>query len=132
MSASRERRPRPPNRHALLLACARSDATFEPATIGGIPALVGRCIHCGTRVSVGFDGRSLGGATLEHIVPKTHGGDDSPDNLAVACAGCNHGKGRRLDARRRGDPTLERVIELLRERRAARLREPIPLVPPRR
>jgi 5-methylcytosine-specific restriction endonuclease McrA len=83
-------------------------------------------------VAVGLDGRSLGGATLEHIVPTAQGGDDSPDNLAVACARCNHGKGRRLDHRKRGDPTLERVIALLRERRAARLREPVALPARRR
>jgi 5-methylcytosine-specific restriction endonuclease McrA len=61
-------------------------------------------------------------ATLEHIVPKHHGGTDAPENLAVACARCNQGKGKRLDKRRADDPTLVKVIATLQERRKQRLR----------
>lgn len=33
---------------------------------------------------------------IEHIVPKKHGGDDDPSNLALACHHCNLHKGPNL------------------------------------
>ncbi|MBI3880383.1 MAG: HNH endonuclease [Verrucomicrobia bacterium] len=33
---------------------------------------------------------------IEHIVPRQHGGDDSPENLALACQHCNLRKGTNL------------------------------------
>lgn len=33
---------------------------------------------------------------LEHIVPKKHGGDDDPSNLAWSCQSCNLGKSSNL------------------------------------
>ena len=33
---------------------------------------------------------------IEHIIPRQHGGSSSPDNLALACAGCNGKKGPNL------------------------------------
>jgi hypothetical protein len=41
--------------------------------------------------------QSLQGATLhvEHIVPKSDRGPDTPDNLALACPSCNLGKSSR-------------------------------------
>jgi 5-methylcytosine-specific restriction endonuclease McrA len=108
----------------LLLAAAESDATFERVWLDGAEAWVGRCIHCGTRVVVPLDARTPASGTLEHIVPRNHGGGDEPENLAVACACCNHSKGRRLDGRHRNDPRLEHVIALLQARRRQRLRAP--------
>jgi hypothetical protein len=35
---------------------------------------------------------------IEHIVPRQHGGDDSADNLALACPYCNLRKGPNLTA----------------------------------
>ncbi|MFZ5674436.1 MAG: HNH endonuclease [Pseudomonadota bacterium] len=29
---------------------------------------------------------------FDHIEPHSHGGDNSPDNVAVTCAPCNYGK----------------------------------------
>lgn len=109
----------------LLLWCAATDQTFRPATLDGQPVLLGKCIHCGRRVPVGLDGDGLGRATVEHIVPRTHGGTDSLDNLAVACPRCNHQKGYRLDVRSAHDPTAKRVAQTLAQRRAARLRAPL-------
>jgi 5-methylcytosine-specific restriction endonuclease McrA len=106
----------------LLRAAAESDATFERQDVRGRGYLVGKCIHCQTRVSVPLDPDETAHATLEHIVPRHHGGSDDAENLAVACPRCNQAKGKRLDGRRRDDPTLERVIALLQERRRARLR----------
>ncbi len=124
---------RPLSTHQLLLWCAATDATFEPTLLGGEPALTGKCIHCRTRVSVSRRGKPLGGASLEHIVPRTHGGTDDLENLAIACTRCNAQKGTRLDARRADDPTLRAVIETLRARRHERLRPPLEglALPPR-
>ena len=33
---------------------------------------------------------------VEHIIPRKHGGDDEPDNLALACDRCNSHKGANL------------------------------------
>jgi 5-methylcytosine-specific restriction endonuclease McrA len=115
---------RPLSTHQLLLWCAATDSTFVPTNVGGTPTLTGKCIHCRTKVSVSLHGRPIGGASLEHIVPRTHGGTDAFDNLAIACTRCNAQKGTRLDARRADDPTLRAVIETLRARREERLREP--------
>ncbi len=116
---------KPLSTHQLLLWCAATDSTFTRTTVGGEPALTGKCIHCRTKLSVSLRGRPIGGASLEHIVPRTHGGTDAFDNIAIACTRCNAQKGTRLDARRADDPTLRAVIDTLRARRAERLREPL-------
>jgi 5-methylcytosine-specific restriction endonuclease McrA len=111
--------------HRLLLWCAATDTTFARVDLGGTAALVGKCIHCGSKLTLDLAGRPLSSASLEHIVPRTHGGTDALDNLAIACRKCNLQKGYRLDARPRRDPKLSAVIETLRRRRRERLREPL-------
>ncbi|MEZ4380165.1 MAG: HNH endonuclease [Nannocystaceae bacterium] len=118
MSAGRTRR--------VLLWLAATDDTFARAQLQGREVLVGRCIHCNRRMTLTLDGEPLSRATIEHIVPRNHGGRDTLDNLAIACAACNIGKGHRLDLRAFSDPTLQRVIGTLQERRRERLREPPP------
>ncbi len=73
---------------------------------------------------ISLDGEPLGNATIEHILPRHHGGTDAPSNLGLACARCNAQKGVRLDARRPGDPDLLRVVEALLQKRRERWREP--------
>lgn len=46
-----------------------------------------RCVYCGTR-----DGR----LTLDHVVPRSRGGDSVWENVVTACAPCNLRKGDRL------------------------------------
>lgn len=106
----------------LLLSAAASDNTFERVSLRGHEYWVGRCIHCASKVSIPLSDDEPAHGTLEHIVPRHHGGTDEPDNLAVACARCNQGKGKRLDKRRADDPTLARVIATLQARRRERLR----------
>jgi len=109
-----------------LLWCAATDRTFERIELADGPALAGKCLHCGRKLVLRIDGEPVSRATIEHIVPRGHGGGDSLENLGIACARCNHGKGARLDVRRASDPTLQRVIETLRERRRERWRDPPP------
>ncbi|HET8933674.1 MAG TPA: HNH endonuclease [Polyangiales bacterium] len=107
---------------ALLLLAAESDQTFERATIRGREYWVGRCIHCQSKVTVPLASDEPASGTLEHIIAKHHDGTNALENLSVACARCNRGKGKRLDKRRRDDPTLTRVIAALQEHRRARQR----------
>lgn len=114
MSATRAR---------LVLGIVATDTTFERRVVRGEVVFVGKCIHCSSALTVGTRGETWG-ATVEHIVPRTHGGTDALENVALACARCNQGKGKRLDKRPRSDPTLARVIEMLQARRHERWREP--------
>lgn len=111
-----------------MLAIVATDATFARATVRGAECWVGKCIHCNARITVALSGETLG--TIEHIAPRTHGGTDDVENLALACARCNAEKGVRHDPRRRDDPRRLELVEALRARRRARWREPI-FDPPR-
>lgn len=85
----------------------------------------GPCLFCGRRLSM--DARSGEGASLEHIRPRSDGGDDALLNLALAHAHCNGEKGRRTDnpRARRADPArYERIVGALLARRAAAFRPP--------
>ena len=104
-----------------ILDIVRTDKTFRPVEGG----FVGKCIHCNTRLQVTDDGTLVGKASVEHIVPRAHGGGDDIENLALACVSCNNEKGRRHDVRGPGDPGYEKVVGLLKQRRAARWR-PLP------
>jgi 5-methylcytosine-specific restriction endonuclease McrA len=114
------KQPRPISRAQRVLAVVAADNTFVKSLVRGELQWVGKCIHCNAKVLVTLAGATF--ATLEHIEPKNHGGSDAPENLAIACARCNSGKGMRLDHRARTDPTLPSVIEMLRARRLERLR----------
>jgi 5-methylcytosine-specific restriction endonuclease McrA len=51
---------------------------------------------------------------VEHIIPKTHGGSDDLDNLALACIDCNLHKGTNLTGI---DPQTSKITELFHPRR---------------
>ena len=110
----------------LLLWCAATDSTFVLARVGDRSVLAGKCIHCKRKLAIALDGRPLGRETVEHIIPRTHGGTDAIENLAIACSRCNQGKGARLDPRPWHDEGLQRVITTLQARRAERMRPPLP------
>ncbi len=107
-----------------ILGIVATDSTFEKLEVRGSAVWRGKCIHCNAHLTVAADGEPISRATIEHILPRTHGGTGEPRNLALACARCNHQKGARLDGRRRGDPTLEAVLTTLQLRRLARWRDP--------
>jgi hypothetical protein len=50
---------------------------------------------------------------VEHVVPRKHGGDDSLDNLALACIDCNLSKGTNLAGR---DPETSSLTALFHPR----------------
>lgn len=116
MGANRKRR--------LLLRVAESDRTFEWRDLDGESVLQGKCIHCAKKLVIDQGGTPLNGATLEHIIPKNHGGTDDLENLAIACARCNAEKGLRHDHKRRNDPKLQEIVSRLQARRRERFRDP--------
>jgi hypothetical protein len=50
---------------------------------------------------------------IEHIMPRKHGGDDAPSNLALACHRCNSHKGPNLTGI---DPETEEITPLFNPR----------------
>ncbi len=111
-------------RRRLILSIVATDRTFERAVQRGAPVWVGKCIHCSAHLAIADDGTPLGRATIEHIVPRAHGGTDAPENLALACDRCNWEKGRRHDARGRADPRRLELVERLQRVRRERWRDP--------
>ena len=53
---------------------------------------------------------------IDHIRPKQHDGDDSPENLALACQGCNLKKGTNLAGI---DPETGTLVALFNPREQA-------------
>jgi 5-methylcytosine-specific restriction endonuclease McrA len=107
-----------------ILALVASDSTFERAEQRGQPVWIGKCLHCNAKLVVAASGEPVSRATIEHILPRTHGGTDELPNLALACARCNGEKGVRHDSRHRDDPRAREIRERLLARRRARWRDP--------
>ncbi|MCB9677352.1 MAG: HNH endonuclease [Alphaproteobacteria bacterium] len=107
----------------MVLAIIATDRTYEKVWYRGREVWSGKCIHCNTRLQVGLDGTPISRATIEHILPRTHGGTDAIENVALACARCNGGKGSRHDHKRLDDPKLQAIITRLQERRRKRWRD---------
>jgi 5-methylcytosine-specific restriction endonuclease McrA len=53
-----------------------------------------RCQYCGEK-------KPAGELTLDHILPRSRGGDNSPVNIVTACVSCNGRKGNRTPAEAR-------------------------------
>jgi hypothetical protein len=104
----------------MVLSIVETDATFHLSEVHGIQVWVGKCIFCQVRLSVPREGEAGPGVTIEHLVPRHHGGSDEPENLALACAACNGEKGRRHDHRPQDDARRLEVTRALLERRKAR------------
>lgn len=125
--------------HGLLLLAVHTDSLAERLPSDPRQAQSGwvtRCLHCRSRIGINIDGQPWPGTTLEHIVPRAWFGKraaaslceglaDANDarNLALACARCNHAKGRSHDANGPADPRALAVVQQLREARLARWRE---------
>lgn len=106
----------------LLLAVLRSDVTAQ----FNEGQWLTRCLHCRTRHVLDAEGKPLTAVTLEHIVPQAWfgrraaarlcaglEGPDDPRNLGIACARCNHDKGKGPDVRGPTDPVALRLVTRL-------------------
>lgn len=52
------------------------------------------CRYCAKKVNWS-DRRGEGGGTYDHVIPMSAGGDESAENIVVACRECNYSKGAR-------------------------------------
>lgn len=111
-------------RERRVLAIVATDSTFKKRLVRGELLWVGKCLHCSSTLCVALDGDTRGQATIEHILPRGHGGTDAIENLALACARCNQQKGVRIDSRPKRDLRLTEVVERLAARRRERWRAP--------
>jgi len=106
-----------------ILDIVKTDSSFKLTTYKNKSVWLGKCIQCNRKLYISTDGKPISEATVEHIIPKNHGGTDDLENLAVSCNNCNNFKGRTLDNQKRGHPTLEKVISSLSSKRMARWRK---------
>lgn len=51
----------------------------------------GKCCYCTSPMTLRLNRPTT--ATIEHITPRSHGGDNDMDNLACACQACNWRRG---------------------------------------
>jgi 5-methylcytosine-specific restriction endonuclease McrA len=104
----------------LITAIAESDSTFE--RVGD--EWIGKCLICGAPLR--FDAHTGGGATVEHIIPRSAGGTNDLLNLGLTHAQCNYEKGIHWDEpkRRRGrQKEYEYLVMRLLTTRRARWRD---------
>ena len=69
----------------------------------------GCCEYC--RSQARFATQSF---SVEHIIPRSHGGETTLENLALACQGCNNYKYTKTEAR---DPGSASIVRLYNPRR---------------
>jgi 5-methylcytosine-specific restriction endonuclease McrA len=56
----------------------------------------GKCFYCeATMWLEGPPGARSLRCTAEHLIPRSEGGGDGPDNIVAACARCNHTRHKR-------------------------------------
>lgn len=96
---------------------ARTDSTFSLDK--GIWS--GKCLICNGPMA--FEAKTGEGATLEHILARTRGGTDDPENLGLVHASCNWEKGRRWDPKnRRAEDEYNALVARFLARRQQRWR----------
>lgn len=105
------------NTHKIILNIIKTDNTFIKTTYRVKEVWVGKCIQCNRKLIISETGKPISEATIEHIIPRNHGGSNEIENLAISCAACNSLKGRKLDNKKRGHPGLEKIIASLQEKR---------------
>ena len=108
----------------MVLDIVATDTSFARAQHRGNEVWLGKCLHCNRRLMVSLEGELLENATIEHIEPRTHGGSEDLENLALACARCNAQKGFRHDLKGASDPKRQEVVDTLRRKRGKRWRPP--------
>lgn len=107
-----------------VLGIIATDATFERVPHRGAEVWQGKCLHCNAHLTVSLDGEPISRATIEHIVPRGAGGTDALENLGLACARCNQGKGSRHDANFHRDARARELVDRLLQKRRERWRDP--------
>src|SRR5699024_944412 len=55
------------------------------------------CGICQEPIDQNLQWPERGSASIDHVIPVSHGGDDTPDNVQAAHLGCNAGRGNRVE-----------------------------------
>ena len=103
-----------------ITAIAETDSTFR--RVGD--EWIGKCLICSAPLR--FDAQDGGGASVEHIVPRSSGGTDDLLNLGLTHSSCNFEKGTHWDQpkQRRGrQHEYEYLVNRLLTTRRARWRD---------
>lgn len=77
-----------PTRGSRCPACARRSPYQQPSwrrLSRRVTAAAGACAYCGTTARL----------TAHHVIPRTEGGPDTPENLLVLCVSCHNRAERR-------------------------------------
>ena len=107
-------RPSGSSRRHLVLNIVKTDNTFELKTLRDETCWVGKCLFCRSKLVVSLNGDTT--ATIEHILPLTHGGTNDLSNLALACVECNSEKGRRHDSGKKPVALIEQLLMTRQQR----------------
>ena len=100
---------------------AATDTTFSYAD----GFWVGKCLICGGNLR--FNAHTGFGATIEHIQPRSLGGDRNLLNLGLTHPQCNNEKGHHWDPKRRhrqAPDAYRALVERLLNERQRRWRQP--------
>jgi|SoiMethySBSTD1v2_1073268.scaffolds.fasta_scaffold50154_4 hypothetical protein len=68
------------------------------------------CVYCGRAVTDVADVPVV--LTLDHLIPKSHGGSNEPSNLVSACRACNCSRGNRSWKRFAPGGAAQRIYRL--------------------
>ena len=105
-----------------ILDIVLTDSTFRKLEWRGETVWCGKCIFCNKKLYVEADGTPDPNVTVEHIIPRSKGGTDDLENLALACKGCNNEKGIRHDVNKADRYRAYEIMEKLRRKRLKRWR----------
>ena len=108
-----------------ILSIVATDSTFSKVSLGGDFVWQGKCIFCNKKLYIDSDGGLLDNATVEHITPRSKGGTEDLENLAIACRGCNVEKGIRHDVKKADKIRSAEVVDRLKQKRLNRWRDDV-------
>ena len=64
----------------------------------------GRCVYCNSETPTSL-------RTVDHSIPRSQGGKNSPTNLLPACYHCNHARGTTCPASRLAHPRWQALVK---------------------
>lgn len=113
------------------IARRRSAMNADPELARLIKARDGNaCRYCGVEVNW-RDRKGVRGATYDHVIPLSTGGDESFENLVTACRACNTKKGARTPERAgmtlRSVPDLDGITPQSIDKSGSPIPRPVPI-----
>lgn len=103
-----------------VLGIIETDDTFKPMEHNGEKVWQGKCIFCNKKIYVSESGQPYNNVSIEHIIPRSKGGTEDIQNLALACVSCNNEKGIRHDTKKSNKARAKEIITMLQNKRMER------------